>query len=92
MIGAGMAEDRVADASSRRLSAAAAIIVCGAVAGLAYWYERAYRRWAEKQDPFAVSRTRLERARTTYRDRSALVTELARIVTSSTGAGRPPAS
>ena len=82
----------MADASLRRLNAAAAIIVCGAVAGLAYWYERAYRRWAETQDPFAVSRARLERARTTYRDRSGLVIELARVIRSSTGAGRPPVS
>ena len=76
-----MAEFQVADASLRRFNAAVTIIVCIAVVGLAYWYERAYRRWVEHQHPFAAPRARLERARTTYRatgDRRALVTELAR--------------
>jgi hypothetical protein len=73
-----MAEFQVTDASLRRLNAAATIIVAAAVVGLAYWYERAYRRWGEQQHPFAAPRARLERARTTYRDRRALVTELAR--------------
>jgi len=73
-----MAEFQAADASLRRLNAAVTIIVCAAAVGLAYWYERAYRRWAAHQHPFAAPRARLERARTTYRERRALVTELAR--------------
>jgi hypothetical protein len=73
-----MAEFQMADASLRRFNAAVTIIVCAAVVGLAYWYERAYRRWVEHQHPFAAPRARLECARTTYRDRRALVTELAR--------------
>lgn len=64
----------------RRFTAAVTIIVCGAVAGLAYWYERGYRRWVEQQHPFTAPRARLARARTTYQDRRALVTELARAV------------
>ena len=75
-----MAEFEMADASSRRFSAAVTIIVCGTVAGLAYWYERGYRRWAEQQHPFAAPRARLERTRTTYRDRRALVAEVARAI------------
>ena len=75
-----MAEFQVADASSRRFNAAVTMIVCGAVVGLAYWYERAYRRWAEQQHPFAAPRARLQRARTTYRGQRALVTELARAI------------
>lgn len=86
-----MAEFQVADASLRRLNAAVTILACAAVVGLAYWYERAYHRWAAQQHPFAAPRARLERARTTYRDRRALVTELARGITGSTDAGRPPA-
>jgi len=73
-----MAEFQAADASLRRLNAAVTIVVCVAAVGLAYWYERAYRRWAGRQHPFAAPRARLERARTTYRERRALVTELAR--------------
>jgi hypothetical protein len=49
-----MAEFQVADASLRRFNAAVTIIVCIAVVGLAYWCERAYRRWVEHQHPFAA--------------------------------------
>jgi hypothetical protein len=73
-----MAEFQAADASLRRLNAAVTIIACAAVVGLAYRYERAHRRWVKQQHPFAAPRARLDRARTTYRDRRALVTELAR--------------
>ena len=68
----------MADTSSRRLNAAVTVIACASVVGLAYWYERAHRRWVKQQHPFAAPRARLERARTTYRDRRTLVTELAR--------------
>jgi hypothetical protein len=74
-----MAELRVADASSRRLDVAVTVIVCATVAGIAYWYERAYRRWSEQNDPFAALRARLERMRTNHRERRAFVTELAQI-------------
>jgi len=70
---------------------AATIILCTAVAGLAYWYERSFRRWAEHQHPLATPRARLARTRTSYQERRALVTDLARVITGSTGAGRPPA-
>ena len=86
-----MAGFQVADASSRRLDVAATIILCAAVAGFAYWYERSYRRWAAQQHPFAAPRARLMRTRTTYQERRAFVTDLARVITGSTGAGRPPA-
>jgi hypothetical protein len=49
-----MVEFQVADALLRRFNAAVTIIVCATVVGLAYWYERAYRRWAEQQHPFAA--------------------------------------
>jgi hypothetical protein len=85
-----MAGFQGADASSRRLDVAATIILCTAVAGLAYWYERSFRRWAEHQHPFATPRARLARTWTSYQERRALVTDLARVITGSTGAGRPP--
>jgi hypothetical protein len=74
-----MAELRVADASSRRLDVAVTVILCATVAGIAYWYERAYRRWSEQNDPLAAPRARLERMRTNNRERRALVTDLAQI-------------
>ena len=75
-----MAEFQVADAALRRFNAAVTIMACAAVVGAAYWYEWAYRRWAEQQHPFAAPRAHLARARTTYQDRRALVTELARAI------------
>jgi hypothetical protein len=78
-----MAEFQVADASLRRLNAAVTIVVGAAAVGLAYWYERAYRRWVEQHDPFAEVRARFEQARTTYRGRRSLVSELARIISGS---------
>jgi hypothetical protein len=81
-----MAELRVADASFRRLNAAVTVIVCAAVVGIAYWYERASRRWSEQNDPFAAPRARLERTRTNYRERRAFVTEMAQVIR---GSGLP---
>jgi hypothetical protein len=75
-----MAEPRVADASFRRLNAAATVIVCATVVGIAYWWERAYRRWSEQNHPFAAPRARLERTRTNYRETHALVTEMAQVI------------
>jgi hypothetical protein len=78
-----MAELQAADASFRRLNAAVTVIVCAAAVGLAYWYERAYRRWVEQHDLFAAPRARLEQAKSTYRGRRELATELARIIAGS---------
>jgi hypothetical protein len=75
-----MVELRVADASFTRLNAAATVIVCATVVGIAYWYERAYRRWSEQNHPFAAPRARLERTRTNYWERRALVTEMAQVI------------
>jgi hypothetical protein len=74
-----MAEPGVADAWFRRLNVAVTVIVCAAVAGIAYRYERAYRRWSDQNRPLAVPRARLERMRTNYRDRRDLVTEMAQV-------------
>jgi hypothetical protein len=75
-----MVELRMADASFRRLNAAVTVIVCAAVVGIAYWYERAYRRWSEQNHPLAAPRARLEQTRASYRERRALVTEIAQII------------
>jgi hypothetical protein len=64
----------------RRFNAAMTIMVCAAVVALAYWYERGYRRWANNNTPSARRGPALRGARTTYRDRRALVTELARAI------------
>jgi hypothetical protein len=75
-----MVELRVPDVSFTRLNAAATVIVCATVVGIAYWYERAYRRWSEQNHPLAAPRARLERTRTNYRDRRALLTEIAQVI------------
>jgi hypothetical protein len=75
-----MAEFPLADASFRRLNAAVTVVVCATVVGIAYWYERAYRRWSEQHHPFAAPRARIERARANYQARRAFVTELAQVI------------
>jgi hypothetical protein len=75
-----MAELELADASFRRLNAAVTVVVCATVVGVAYWYERAYRRWSEQNHPFAAPRARIERTRANYQDRRAFVTELAQVI------------
>jgi hypothetical protein len=72
-----MAEPGVVDASFRRLNVAVTVIACAAVVGIAYWYERAHRRWSEQNHLFAAPRARLERTRINYQDRRAFVTEMA---------------
>jgi hypothetical protein len=74
-----MAEPGVADALFRRLNVAVTVIACATVAGIAWWYERAYRRWSEQNHPLAATRVRLERTRTNYWERRALVTEMAQV-------------
>jgi hypothetical protein len=75
-----MAEFQLADASFRRLNAAVTVVVCATVVGIAYWYERGYRRWAVQHHPFAAPRARIERARANYQERRAFVTELAQVI------------
>ena len=75
-----MAEFQLTDASLRRLNAAVTVVVCATVAGIAYWYERDYRRWSELNHPFAAPRARIERARSEYQARRAFVTELAQVI------------
>jgi len=75
-----MPEFQLSDASFRRLNAAVTVIVCATVAGIAYWYERDYRRWAAQNHPFAVPRARIERTRANYQERRAFVTELAQVI------------
>jgi Tfp pilus assembly protein PilO len=74
-----MAEPGVAGAWFRRLNVAVTVTACATVVGIAYWYERAHRRWSDQNHPLAAPRARLERTRTNYRDRSALVTEMAQV-------------
>jgi hypothetical protein len=85
-----MAELQLADATFRRLNAAVTVVVCATVVGIAYWYERAYRRWSEQNHPFARPRARIERTRANYRERRALVTELAQVIRQSGWPSGPP--
>jgi hypothetical protein len=75
-----MVEFPLADASFRRFNAAVTVVVCATVVGIAYWYERGYRRWAEQNHPFAAPRARIERTRSNYQARRAFVTELAQVI------------
>jgi hypothetical protein len=75
-----MAEFQLSDASFRRLNAAVTVVVCATVAGLAYWYERDYRRWSAQNHLFAVPQARIARTRANYQDRRAFVTELAQVI------------
>jgi hypothetical protein len=47
----------------RRVNAAAALVICGAVVGVAYTLGRANRRWEADHRPFAGTRARLKRER-----------------------------
>ena len=75
-----MAEFQLADASFRRLNAAVTVVVCATVVGIAYRYERAYRRWSEQNHPFAGPRARIEHTRANYQERRAFVTDLAQVL------------
>jgi hypothetical protein len=75
-----MAEFQLSDASLRRLSATVTVVVCATVVGIAYWYERDYRRWSAQNHPFAAPRARIERTRANYQERRAFLTELAQII------------
>ena len=75
-----MPEFQLTDTSFRRLNAAVTVVVCATVVGIAYWYERDYRRWSEQNHPFAVPRARIECMRANYWERRAFVTELAQVI------------
>ena len=75
-----MAEFQLSDASFRRLNAAVTAVVCATVVGIAYRYERDYRRWAEQNHPLAAPRARIERTRANYQERRAFVTDLAQVI------------
>ena len=75
-----MAEFELTDASLRRLNAAVTVVVCATVAGIAYWYERDFRRWSAQNHPFAVPRARIELTRANYQERREFVTELAQVI------------
>jgi hypothetical protein len=75
-----MAEFQLSDASLRRLSATVTVVVCATVVGIAYWYERDYRRWSAQNHPFAAPRARIERTRANYQEWRVFVTDLAQVI------------
>jgi hypothetical protein len=75
-----MTESRVTDASFRRFNAVATLIIFVAVVGVAYRYDRFYRRWSKENSPLTAPRARVERLRTRNRERLANVTELSQVI------------
>jgi hypothetical protein len=72
------AERRVAEAPPGAFVIAVALIFAGVV-GIAYWSERAYRRWLRANHPFAGLRARFEDMRMTYRQRRATLAEVTQV-------------
>jgi hypothetical protein len=77
-----MAEIRDADASIRRFSVGATLILCPAVVGIPYAFDRAYRRWSKENHLLAGPRASLARARTGYQEKRTNVSEVAQDISS----------
>ena len=75
-----MTKPRVTDASFRRFNAVATLIIFVAVVGVAYRYDRFYRRWSKENSPLTAPSARVERLRTRNRERLANMTELSQVV------------
>jgi type II secretory pathway component PulC len=75
-----MTEPRVTNASFRRFNAVATLIIFVAVVGVAYRYDRFYRRWSKENSPLTAPSARVERLRTRNRERLANVTELSQVI------------
>ena len=75
-----MTKPRVTDASFRRFNAAVTLVMFVAAVGIAYRYDRFYRRWSRENSPLTAPRARIERLRTRNRERLANVTELSQVI------------
>jgi hypothetical protein len=75
-----MGEMTAADASTRRLIAAATLLLCAAVVAIPYWSGRAYRRWMKENHPLARPRAGLERMGTSYEAKRANVDDATEVV------------
>jgi hypothetical protein len=58
----------------------AAALILAAVVGIAYWFDRAYRRWWKVNHPFAEPIARIERMGTNYRERRANLAEVVQVI------------
>ena len=63
----------------RRLSAGATLVLCVAVAGVAFAIERANQRWEEENNPIAAIRARLPLRRIVRRERREMVIDMLRM-------------
>ena len=75
-----MAESRSGDASIRRIDTVATLVGMAAVAGIAYWCDRAYRRWWERNRPLASYRARVHRLKTGYQEKRSNAAEVAQFI------------
>ena len=91
-MGFEMVAIRDTDASIRRPTAVVALIICVAVIGISYAWDRAYRRWSEENHLLAGPRARLARAKTGYQERRANVTEVAQVINEVLIGKRPDAA
>jgi hypothetical protein len=76
----GSEAGRVPDeASIRRFSAGATLVLCAAVAGVAFAIERANQRWEEENNPIAAIRARLQLRRVVRHERREMVIDMLRM-------------
>ena len=80
------------EASIRRFSAGATVVLLAAVAGVAWTIERANQRWEEEHNPVARIRAKLERRRIVNRERRGMVMDMLRVMSQAPARARrtPP--
>jgi hypothetical protein len=76
------------DTRPRRSDEIAAVIAVIAVIGIAFAFERAFRRWSKEVSPLAVPRARVEHMRTGYQKKREVMGDLAQIVDAVLGGAR----
>jgi hypothetical protein len=64
---------------SRRLSGLAALAIGVGAAGVAYLVDRKFDRWWKQNHPLAGAKARVERTKTTYRNRRDFAVEAATV-------------
>jgi hypothetical protein len=64
---------------SRKLSGFAALAIGAGAAGLAYLVDRRLDRWWKRNHPLAGAKTRVQRTKTTYRNRRDFAVEAATV-------------
>jgi hypothetical protein len=75
-----MSETRDQDASVGWASVAPTLVGIAAMVGIAYWCDRAYRRWLDEIHPLAGHRARMVRMSTGYQSKKAGVFEVVQFI------------